>query len=161
MRPLDRIDFEIVTALQQDARISNKDLAARIGLSPSACLERVRALEERGVFVGFHAKVDPAALGIGLQALIAVRLRVHSRETVDAFRDHAVGLPEVLAVSHVTGGEDFLVRVAARDTDHLRDIALAHFTTRPEVARIHTSLIYEHVESHAWPHFVANGDAGR
>jgi DNA-binding Lrp family transcriptional regulator len=78
--PLDRIDRALVRALQKDARLSNKELAAQVGLAPSSCLERVRRLRRTGVLRGFHADVAPEALGVGLQALIAVQLRQHSRQ---------------------------------------------------------------------------------
>ena len=92
---LDRIDRALVAALQEDARISNKDLAERVGLAPSTCLERVRALRARGVLRGFHADVDREALGRGLEAIIAVRIRPHSRAYVDSFREAAFAMPEV------------------------------------------------------------------
>ena len=93
---LDRTDFEILAHLQKNARLSNKELAARVGLAPSSCLERVRRLVERRVLRGFHADVDPAALGIEIEAMIAVRLVRHSRKDVDQFRAHVMGLPEVV-----------------------------------------------------------------
>ena len=141
---LDRIDFDILAALQNDGRLTNKELAGRVGLAPSSCLERVRRLREGGVLRGSHAEVDPAALGIGLQALLAVRLRQHSRDVVDAFRRYVRTVPEVTAVYHVTGAQDFLVHVAVRDASHLRDLALDAFTTRGEVAHIETSLIFDY-----------------
>ena len=79
-RPLDRIDCTILEALQNDARLSNKELAARVGLAPSSCLERVRRLREDGILRSAHFVVDPHALGIGLQAMIAIRLHKHDRE---------------------------------------------------------------------------------
>ena len=75
--------------------------------------------------------------------MLAVRLRQHSQELVDSFREYVVGLPEVRSVFHVTGGDDFLVHVAARDSDYLRDLALDSFTTRPEVDHIQTGLIFK------------------
>ena len=141
---LDRIDFDILAALQNDGRLTNKELAGRVGLAPSSCLERVRRLREAGALRGSHAEVDPAVLGIGLQALLAVRLRQHSRDVVDAFRRYVRTVPEVTAVYHVTGAQDFLVHVAVRDSNHLRDMALDAFTTRPEVAHIETSLIFDY-----------------
>lgn len=140
---LDRIDFAILDALQNNGRLSNKELAARVHLSPSSCWERVRQLREEGVVVGFHAELDPKALGIGLQAMIGVRLKRHTREAVESFRAHALDIEEVIAVYHVTGNKDFLVQVAVRDAEHLRDLALEAFTTRPEVANLETSLIFE------------------
>lgn len=151
MRPLDRIDSALVAELQNRGRFANQDLAAAVGLSPSACLERVRRLIRDGVVRGFHAEVDPRALGIGLQAMIAIRLTAHTRAQVEAFHDYALGLPEVVALYHVAGADDFLVHVVARDSDHLRSFALEAFTTRPEVARLETSLLYEARRKHQLP----------
>lgn len=147
----DRTDFEIVRSLQNNARLSNKELAARVGLSPSTCLERVRKLRATGVLKGFHAEVDPAALGICLQAFIAVRLKRHSRSLVEGFEAHALTLPEVVAVYHVAGATDFLVHVGVRDTDHLRSLAMDAFTTRREVAHIETSLIFGYTRAASAP----------
>jgi len=142
---LDRTDHAIIAVLQENARLSNKELAARVGVAPSTCSERMRRLEADGVFTGFHATVDPGALGIGLQAMIAVRLRRHAAEEVDAFRRHAASMPEVTSVSHVTGPNDFLVHVVVRDANHLRDLAVSGFTTMREVDHIETALIFEHI----------------
>ena len=139
---LDRIDFGILAVLQKNARITNKELAERVGVAPSTCLERVRRLVENGVIKGFHADVDPGVFGIGLQAIIAVRLKQHMRELVDSFQTHLRDLPEVRGVYHITGEDDYLVHVAARDSNHLRDLALDSFTTRPEVDHIRTRLIF-------------------
>ena len=142
---LDRTDAAILAALQKDGRLSNKELAAKVGLAPSSCHERVRKLTETGAIRGFHAEVDPAALGYGVEALISVRLQRHSREQYDTFRSAVLALDEVKAVHHLAGENDFLVHVMARDTAHLRDLALDHFITRPEVGHIETWLIFEHV----------------
>jgi len=156
--PLDRIDFAILDSLQQDARLSNKELAARVHLAQSSCLARVRRLRKSGVLGSYHAEVDLRALGIGLQAMVAVQLRQHSRDLVEAFRAHARTLPEVLSVYHVAGETDFLVHVAVRDADHLRDLAMDAFTTRPEVSRIRTSLIYERVRRWPLPIYISGAD---
>ncbi|WP_257303298.1 Lrp/AsnC family transcriptional regulator [Geothrix campi] len=150
---LDRIDCDILTLLQKDARLSNKELAAAVGLAPSSCLARVQRLRSEGVLRGAHAEVDPQALGVGLQALIAVQLRQHSRAQVKAFWKHALGLPEVLSVFHVAGTHDFQVHVAVRDAHHLRDLALDAFTTRSEVAHIQTSLIFEWAKGQVMPNY--------
>ena len=152
----DRIDLRILALLQNNARISNKELAAAVGLSPSTCLERVRKLRVAGVVKGFHAEVDPSALGIGLQALIAVRLQRHTRALVEGFRVHALSLPEVRAVYHVAGVTDFLVHVTVRDADHLRNLAMDAFTARREVAHIETSLIFDYTRSPMLPMPVTN-----
>jgi len=148
---LDRTDIGLVQALQEDGRLTIKELATRVSLSTSATHERVRRLFAAGVLRGVHAEVVPTAIGVGLQAMISVHLQRHSREAVTAFRDHALAQPEVVAVTHLTGAVDFLVHVAVRDTDHLRDLALEAFTTRDEVARLETSVVYEHVRAQVWP----------
>ncbi len=148
---LDRIDFAILGILQKNARVANNRLAETVGVAPSTCLERVRRLTRLGVLRGHHADIEPGAFGIGLEAMIAVRLQTHSRKVVDSFRNHVVNLPEVRSVFHVTGGDDFLVHVAVRDSDHLRDLALDSFTTRPEVDHIQTRLIFEYTPTWRLP----------
>ena len=144
---LDRIDRAIMVALQQDARITNKDLAAGVGLAESSCLERVRRLTRTGVLRGFHAEVDLRAVGMGLQALVSVRLARHTRKAFGAFRKSMLDLEHAVAVFHVAGSNDFLVHVAVRDSDALRELILDRFTSRPEVAHVETSLIYEHARN--------------
>jgi DNA-binding Lrp family transcriptional regulator len=136
MTTLDRTDFDILASLQNDARLSNKQLASRVGLAPSSCLERVRRLRERGVLTGYRALVEPRALGIAMQALVFVTLARHARQQVLSFRHHALSLDETIAVYHVAGQHDFLVHVGVRDANHLRDLAMDAFTSRREVARI-------------------------
>lgn len=151
MPDLDRTDCAILTQLQNNARLSNKELAAAVGVAPSTCLERVRRLQARGVLRGYHADVSPAAVGVGLQAMVAVRLTQHDRPRVEAFQAHALGLPEVVQVYHIAGANDFLVHVAVRDAEHLRDLVLTAFTERPEVARIETALLFAHHRSPGLP----------
>lgn len=123
--------------------MSNKDLAALVGLAASTCLERVRALRARGVIRDFHAEIDRAALGRSLEAIIAVRVRPHSRAHVDSFWTYALSLPEVIEIFHVTGADDFLVHVGLADTDALRDFVLDRLTVRPEVGHVETRLIFD------------------
>ncbi len=148
---LDRIDFDILGLLQKNARMTNKDLAETVGIAPSTCLERVRRLVDSGAIRGFHADVDPAALGVALQAIIAVRLKHHMRKMVDSFHDHMTDLPEVRGIFHITGADDYLVHVAVRDSNHLRDLALDSFTTRSEVDHIQTRLIFEYTPTWRMP----------
>jgi DNA-binding Lrp family transcriptional regulator len=154
MTEIDRTDARILALLQKNARLSNKELAARIGLAPSSCLERVRRLVERGVITGFHAEVAAAHVGVGLQAIISVRLARHSRDMVRSFRTHVLTIPEVRAIYHIAGVTDFMIHVAVRDADHLRDLALTAFTTRREVDHIETSLIFEYQRVAEMPLYV-------
>jgi len=155
---LDRIDYEILGLLQNNARISNKEIASRVGLAASTCLVRIRLLQRSGVISGFHADFDPASMGVALQAMISVRLRRHFKPEVDAFRSHALSLPEVVQLYHVAGPTDFLLHVWARDSDHLRDLAMTAFTSREEVARIETELLFEHIRSAKVPVFIELDD---
>lgn len=142
--PLDRIDHVILATLRENARITNKALAERVGVAESTCLERVRRLVRDGVIRGFHAEVSLEALGLGLQALVAVRLQRHTRKDFESFRRSMLALEDAVAVFHVAGSNDFLVHVAVRDSDALRELILDAFTARREVAHVETSLIYEH-----------------
>ena len=152
-KTLDRIDFEILRLLRKNARISNKEIAEKVGLAASTCLVRIRLLQSSGVISGFHAEVNPSSLGVGLQAMISVRLRRHFKPDVEAFREHALGLPEVVQLYHVAGPIDFLLHVWSRDSNHLRDLAMTAFTSREEVAHIETELLFEHIRSADVPSF--------
>lgn len=135
--------------LQQNARLSNKELAAQVGLAESSTLARVRRLEARGVLRGYHAEVAPTAVGIGLQALIAVRLTRHSRDIVERFRQHCRTLPAVIVAYNIGGTDDFLVHVGVRDAQALRELILTSISTRAEVAHIETHLVFDVVRGPA------------
>jgi DNA-binding Lrp family transcriptional regulator len=154
IKALDRIDYEIVRLLRNNARLSNKQLAEKVGLAPSSCLVRTRQLQQSGVLTGFKAEVNPAALGVGLQAMISVRLKRHFKPDIEAFRQHALELPEVVRFYHVAGPIDFLIHVWVRDSEHLRDLAITAITAREEVSHIETELIFEHVSCAALPAFL-------
>ena len=153
-RSLDRIDHKILSLLQNNARISNKEIAKEVGLAASTCLVRIRLLQNAGVITGFQAEINPTCLGVGIQAMIAVRLIRHFKPDVDAFRSHALSLPEVVQLYHVAGQIDFLIHIWARDSDHLRDLAMTAFTSREEVSHIETELIFEHIRSSEVPSFL-------
>ena len=154
---VDRIDRHILNALAEDARVSNKELAQTVGLSQSACLERVRRLSERGVLRGAHADVDPAAFGIGVQAFVAVQLKRHTRTAVARFEETAIQLPQVVALYHLTGRNDYMAHAVAQDMEHLRDFTLDAITSLPEVARVETSLLFRATKKSAWPDLADNG----
>ena len=157
---LDSIDRRLLGLLQEDGRQSNKALAAAAGIAASTCSERVQRLRDQGVIRGIHARVEPSALGIGLQALVTVRLRRHAEELVHRFWEHADAMPEVVTVFHLSGGNDFLCHVVVRDADHLRQVAVSGFTSLPEVARIETSIIFDHRSKPGLPDLSAGDDAG-
>jgi DNA-binding Lrp family transcriptional regulator len=148
---LDRTDAEILRLLQNDARLSNKQIAAAIDLAPSSAHDRIKRLWAEGVLTGLHAEVAPAAMGVGLEALLMIELAKHERDTVDRFLDDVLRVPEVRSAHLITGRYDLVVHVVARDTRHLKDLALDHFTSRPGVTRIETSIIYETRRNHELP----------
>ena len=145
---LDDIDRHIAAELARDARMPNNALADRVGIAPSTCLGRVRSLRERGVIRGYHADVDPAALGMPLQAMIAVRLQSHARSRIRAFVADVAGQPEVLNVFFLAGKDDFLLHVAAASTVTLRDF-VETLSSNPDVSYTETSLIFEHIRADA------------
>lgn len=148
---LDRIDVGILGLLQNNARLSVKEIAAEVGLAPSSTHERIRRLRETGVLRGAHVEVDPKALGIGLEAVLMIELSKHRRATVDRFLDDIVKVPEVRFAFLVSGRYDLIVHVVVRDTRHLKDLALDQFTSRAGVTRIETSIIFEARHRHELP----------
>ncbi len=145
MSELDAIDAAIVRELQDDARLANNVLAARVGIAPSTCHGRVRSLFERGVIRGAHAEIDQAAIGRPLQAMISVRLRPHARGELAAFAQAMAQLPEVLNVYFLAGADDFLVHVATAGSEELREFVVNHLSGTKDVAMTETSLIFEHL----------------
>ncbi len=150
-RALDRIDEQLIELLQKNARMSNKELAAKVGLAPSTCFERVRRLEETGVFIGYHAAVDLKKLGSTLEAMVAVRLTKHSAALVNAFTEHALSLPEVREVYHVAGINDFMLHVVVKDSDHLRMLVMKDISSRDDIAHVETALVFEHTRNDLLP----------
>ncbi len=142
---LDDIDRQIVTALHADARMPNSALAELVGIAASTCHGRVRRLQEVGVIRGFHADIDPAAIGLGLQAMISVSLQSGARARIRDFIAHMRRLPQVMDVYFLAGADDFILHVAARDTAHLRAFVVENLNADADVAGTQTSLIFEHL----------------
>ncbi|MFI5529164.1 Lrp/AsnC family transcriptional regulator [Kitasatospora sp. NPDC051853] len=143
--PVDELDQAILRVLVENARTPNNALAEAVGIAPSTCLARVRSLRERGIIKGFRTEVDPAAIGLPLQAMISVRLRAHTREQNESFRNTAPDLPGVLAVFHMAGSDDYLLHVGVAGPEGLRDFVVDHLTTHPAVAQTRTNLIFEQI----------------
>ncbi|WP_121369989.1 Lrp/AsnC family transcriptional regulator [Frondihabitans australicus] len=145
--PLDELDQAIVAELQVDARRTNRDIAAAVGVSPTTALDRTRALRARGVIRGATLDVDLGKIGRGVQALIAVRIRPPSRRNIEGFRDWALSRPDTLGLFVTSGSEDFSLHVAVPDNQALYEFVVDELTTRPEVADVRTSVVYEHVQN--------------
>lgn len=144
---LDELDRALLRELQNDARQTNRDLAAAVRVAPSTSLERVRSLRARGVIQGYHAEVALEALGRPVQALISVRIRPPSRRNIEVFRDWVQRLPETVGVFVVTGNEDFLIHVAVPDTDALYAFVIDRLTQRGEIVDVRTSVVFEHLRT--------------
>jgi DNA-binding Lrp family transcriptional regulator len=142
---VDELDSAILRELQADARLTNRELAARLGLAPSSCLVRTRALRERGVLTGFHGQVDLNKIGRSVQALIAFTVRPLSRDVIRGFQTFALQQPEVIAVFVLGGSDDFLVHVAVPAISDMHAMLVDRFSKRREVVGFRTSIVYEHV----------------
>src|SRR3569833_1573556 len=146
---MDELDSEIIRLHQTEARQSNRELARRLGVAPSTCLERVKALTRRGVIRGYHTENNPAALNRGVQAMVSVQVRPLSRTVIDTFQDSASAMPEVLDVFVLGGGDDFLLHVAVQDLDHLHAFLLDRLSKRREISGFRTSVIFQQVHAAA------------
>ena len=137
---LDRYDQQILQVLQEDGRINNQDLADRIGLSPSPCLRRVRALEEAGLILGYRAHLDARKLGLTLIALIHISMDIHTPERFANFEAEISIIPEVLECLLITGQEaDYQLKVIVRDMDHYQSLLLQRITRIAGVTGVHSS----------------------
>ena len=145
---LDRYDQHILDVLQEDGRINNQDLADRIGLSPSPCLRRVRALEESGLIEGYRALVNAKKLGLSLMALIHISMDKHTPESFANFESEVTVLPEVLECLLITGQDaDYQLKVVVRDMDHYQSLLLNRLTRIEGVTGVHSSFVLRRVVS--------------
>ncbi len=137
---LDPLDLRILDVLQRDARVANVDLAEQVGLSPSPCLRRVRAIEQAGVIDAYAALLDPAALGLDVTAFVEVTLERQSPDAVEVFETAMAARPEVMECYEVTGDHDYLLRVTVADIDRLRRFVMDDLLAIPSVARTRSNL---------------------
>ena len=137
--PGDRVDRAILTTLQREGRIANIDLAEAVSLSPSACLRRVKALEAGGIIEGYRAEVSRARAGLDLTAFIGVRVESHSRATADEIERALTSIPAVVACYLVTGADDYMVEIAARDMADYEDLLLDQILAIPAVVAAHST----------------------
>jgi len=140
-RELDRIDRRILAALQADGRLTNQALSERVALSPSACLARVRRLEQRGVIQGYHARLDPFALDVGLVFYAEVTLKGHSPEELALFERAITDIPAIVEASHMTGAYDYLLKVVTADLAEWTRIAEELTSSDIGVDRINTHVM--------------------
>ena len=151
LRPadLDDVDRRILALLHADARMPNSALAEAVGIAASTCHGRVRRLQDIGVIRGFHADIDPAAIGLPLQAMISVSLQAGARGKIRNFVQQIRTRPQVIDVYFLAGADDFIIHVAARDTEDLRSFVVDNLNSDADVAGTQTSLIFEHLRGAA------------
>ncbi len=144
--PLDPVDRAIIDHLTVDGRISNLDLAAAVHLSPSACLRRVRSLEERGVIRGYHADIDPASVGRGFEVLVHVELGRKDRETLEQFEAEIAGFEEVVECRRMFGMPDYLIRVSVADQEAYERFYMSRLAGLPGLTRVNSQFTMKTVK---------------
>ncbi len=147
-RDIDAVDAGILRVLQRDSSRPIADLAAKVGLSPSACHRRVKLLEQAGMIAGYAARLDRRALGLRLEVLVEIGLAAPDRPSMEAFEAAAGGFDDILECQMTSGGADYLLRVAARDMEDFARIHRDCLARLPGVARIHPLFVLRTV--HAW-----------
>ena len=143
---LDRTDLRLLALLQRDGRASNADLATQVNLSPSACLRRIQRLESAGVVAGYAARLDPQALGLGLQAFVRVQLEKHGAPGIERFVRAVQDWDEVVACHALTGDMDYLLHVYVRDLEHFSRFLLDRLLDASGVADDNSSFVLRTVK---------------
>ena len=136
----DQIDIHILRELQDDGRMTNVDLAQRVGLTAPPCLRRVRSLEESGVIRAYHAELDAAHLGFGITVFAMVSLRSQAESDLEAFESHIAALPEVRECYMLNGEIDFILKIVAKDLQSFQRFLTSRLTSAPNVSSVKTSL---------------------
>jgi len=140
MATLDSIDRRLLAELQAEGRVTNVDLARRVGLTAPPCLRRVRALEEAGVIRGYHADLDASSLGFTITVFAMVSLKSQAEEDLRAFENHIKGLPEVRECHMLNGEIDFILKIVSKDLQSFQEFLTSKLTPAPNVASVKTSL---------------------
>ena len=144
---LDRTDLRLLALLQRNGRATNADIAAQVNLSPSACLRRIQRLEATGVIAGYAARVDPKAVGLGLQAFVRVQLERHDPASVQQFGDRVQAWDEVVVCCELTGDMDYLLHVVVQDLEHFSRFLLDNLLNASGVADVNSSFVLRAVKT--------------
>ena len=147
MATLDKISKKILSELQNDGRISNVDLAARVNLSPAACLERVRKLQEAGYILGYAAQLNPELLDVSLLVFIEVVLDRTTADVFEAFKKSVQSIPEIMECHMVAGGFDYLIKARVQDMTAYRAFLGETLVTMPGVRETRTYAVLEEVKA--------------
>ena len=140
MANLDRIDRRLLCELQNEGRITNVELAQRVGLTAPPCLRRVRALEDEGVIRGYHADLDASKLGYAITVFALVSLKSQAEDALRQFEEHMRGLAEVRECHMLNGEIDFILKIVSRDLQSFQEFLTSKLTPAPNVASVKTSL---------------------
>lgn len=143
---MDALDREILYQLQQDGRLSNVELAKRVGLTPPPCLRRVKRLEDAGIITGYRARVDRAAAGQGVEVMIAVEIGVNNLSTVEEFEDTVQSYDEVVEFRRMFGRPDYYIRVAVPDHEAYERFLITKVMGHPAVSRVDSHLTMKHLK---------------
>ncbi|MDK3156130.1 Lrp/AsnC family transcriptional regulator [Kamptonema cortianum] len=138
---LDKSDRHILRLLQENGRITNADLARKVGLSPPSMLQRVRKLEESGTILGYSAVLDQQKLGYSIVVMAMISLAMHQEKPIDQFLAEIKGIPEVLECYHVSGDYDFLLKIVAKDIADYERVLLTHVAGIKSVGKIHSCFV--------------------
>jgi len=139
-RDLDAIDCRIVAALQADGRLSNVELADRVGLSPSPCLRRVKRLEREGYIEAYRASLQRSRVGLGFTVFVDVKIEGHANERAEAFQDAIVAMPEVVACHLVSGAADYVLEVVVPDLEHYQRFLVGSLLSLPIVREVRSNI---------------------
>ncbi len=137
---LDEIDMKLLAELQDNGRITNVDLAAKVGLTAPPCLRRMRTLEETGVIKSYHASVDASKLGYTITVFAMVSLKSQAEKDLRAFEQHVRALPDVRECHMLNGEIDFILKIVARDLKSFQELLTSQLTSAPNVSSVKTSL---------------------
>lgn len=146
---LDRTDLRLLALLQREGRAANAELATRVNLSPSACLRRIQRLESSGVIAGYGARLDPQALGLGLQAVVRVQLEKHGGAAIERFVQRVQDWEEVVTCHALTGDMDYLLHVHVADLEHFSQFLLDRLLNDSGVADVNSSFVLRTVKAYA------------
>ena len=144
---LDAKDLQILAILQQQGRLPNQELAKQINLSPSPCLRRVKMLEDAGVIQGYAAQVSAKAVGLGLNALIAVTLVRHDKDTIDVFEAQVRAIPEIMECYLQTGADDYWLRAVLPDLEAYETFMRDKLHTIPGIRSMTSSIVVSTIKS--------------
>jgi DNA-binding Lrp family transcriptional regulator len=154
MKKLDDIDLKILTILFKNADITNKELAGKINIAPSTCLERVKRMKQAGVIKNAFIDINFKTIGGNIEAIAAIRLQPYSEKIVNDLRDDLLQLPEIVSLYHMGGSYDYFIHMSVKNSEHLRQFVFEAITSRDEVTTVETSLIFEHSRSRVLPTFI-------